>query len=216
MPRGGAKKASRGLETGHKPRRWTRTPTRWRRPGKSAPAPSESCCKPRACVLGGHPWSGPVGTRRPRAPGSVPALAVSALIGSEKRDLGSIVRGWGQAWSLPASECPGLGRMDRETRALAERYFRGGGRGDPSCSQVLGRVAFISEPASFSYADFVRSFLLPNLPCVFSSAFTEGWGGRRLWVTPTGRPDFDHLLRAYGTPQQRMCSPCLCTSRLTG
>ncbi|XP_069323573.1 2-oxoglutarate and iron-dependent oxygenase JMJD4 isoform X1 [Eulemur rufifrons] len=84
--------------------------------------------------------------------------------------------------------------MDRETRSLAERHFRGGGCG----GQAPGRVAFIPEPAAFSYADFVRGFLLPNLPCVFSGAFTEGWGGRRRWVTPAGRPDFDHLLRAYG------------------
>ncbi|XP_048212442.1 2-oxoglutarate and iron-dependent oxygenase JMJD4 isoform X2 [Perognathus longimembris pacificus] len=92
--------------------------------------------------------------------------------------------------------------MDRETRAFAERHFRslpgrvlgGGGGGEPARS----RVAFIQAPASFSYADFVKGFLLPNLPCVFSSAFTEGWGSRRRWVTPEGKPDFEYLLDKYG------------------
>ncbi|XP_011734868.2 2-oxoglutarate and iron-dependent oxygenase JMJD4 isoform X3 [Macaca nemestrina] len=88
--------------------------------------------------------------------------------------------------------------MDRETLALADRHFRGLGGGVPGVGQVPGRVAFVSEPGAFSYADFVRGFLLPNLPCVFSSAFTQGWGSRRRWVTPAGRPDFDHLLRTYG------------------
>ncbi|XP_025241774.1 jmjC domain-containing protein 4 isoform X2 [Theropithecus gelada] len=88
--------------------------------------------------------------------------------------------------------------MDRETLALADRHFRGLGGGVPGVGQAPGRVAFISEPGAFSYADFVRGFLLPNLPCVFSSAFTQGWGSRRRWVTPAGRPDFDHLLRTYG------------------
>ncbi|XP_045254040.1 2-oxoglutarate and iron-dependent oxygenase JMJD4 isoform X8 [Macaca fascicularis] len=88
--------------------------------------------------------------------------------------------------------------MDRETLALADRHFRGLGGGVPGVGQAPGRVAFVSEPGAFSYADFVRGFLLPNLPCVFSSAFTQGWGSRRRWVTPAGRPDFDHLLRTYG------------------
>ncbi|XP_033055355.1 2-oxoglutarate and iron-dependent oxygenase JMJD4 isoform X4 [Trachypithecus francoisi] len=88
--------------------------------------------------------------------------------------------------------------MDRETLALADRHFRGLGGGVPGIGQAPGRVAFVSEPGDFSYADFVRGFLLPNLPCVFSSAFTRGWGSRRRWVTPAGKPDFDHLLRTYG------------------
>uniref|UniRef100_A0A2I3HEA8 2-oxoglutarate and iron-dependent oxygenase JMJD4 n=1 Tax=Nomascus leucogenys TaxID=61853 RepID=A0A2I3HEA8_NOMLE len=88
--------------------------------------------------------------------------------------------------------------MDRETRALADRHFRGLGGDVPGGGHAPGRVAFVSEPGAFSYADFVRGFLLPNLPCVFSSAFTQGWGSRRRWVTPAGRPDFDHLLRTYG------------------
>ncbi|XP_045854813.1 2-oxoglutarate and iron-dependent oxygenase JMJD4 isoform X4 [Meles meles] len=89
--------------------------------------------------------------------------------------------------------------MDRETRAFAESHFRrlrgqpGGGAGAPP-----GRVDFIASPASFSYADFLKRYLLPNVPCVFSCAFTEAWGARRCWVTPGGRPDFQHLLRTYG------------------
>ncbi|KAI4085192.1 jumonji domain containing 4 [Homo sapiens] len=93
---------------------------------------------------------------------------------------------------------PVLSWMDRETRALADSHFRGLGVDVPGVGQAPGRVAFVSEPGAFSYADFVRGFLLPNLPCVFSSAFTQGWGSRRRWVTPAGRPDFDHLLRTYG------------------
>lgn len=92
--------------------------------------------------------------------------------------------------------------MDRETRIFAERYYRGlrdrvpsGGGPTPSS------VTFIQTPDAFSYADFVKGFLLPNLPCVFSSAFTEGWGSRRLWVTSEGKPDFEYLLQKYGMAQ---------------
>lgn len=88
--------------------------------------------------------------------------------------------------------------MDQETRALAERHFRGLGGGVPGGSGAPGRVAFIQAPSAFSYADFFRGFLLPNLPCVFSSAFTAAWGSRRRWVTAAGKPDFDYLLRKYG------------------
>lgn len=89
--------------------------------------------------------------------------------------------------------------MDRETRAFAESHFRRL-RGQPAggAGASPGRVDFIASPASFSYADFFKRYLLPNVPCVFSCAFTEGWGGRRRWVTPGGRPDFQHLLRTYG------------------
>ncbi|XP_021031739.1 2-oxoglutarate and iron-dependent oxygenase JMJD4 isoform X3 [Mus caroli] len=91
--------------------------------------------------------------------------------------------------------------MDRETRTFAERYYRGlrdpvpsGGGGGPTPSGVT----FIQTPDTFSYADFVKGFLLPNLPCVFSSAFTEGWGSRRRWVTSEGKPDFEYLQQKYG------------------
>ncbi|MBZ3882538.1 JmjC domain-containing protein 4 [Sciurus carolinensis] len=89
--------------------------------------------------------------------------------------------------------------MDRKTRAFAEQHFRDlGGRLHGAGGQAPSAVAFIKEPAAFSYADFFRGFLLPNLPCVFSSAFTEDWGSRRRWVTPEGKPDFEYLLQKYG------------------
>ncbi|XP_047632277.1 2-oxoglutarate and iron-dependent oxygenase JMJD4 isoform X3 [Phacochoerus africanus] len=89
--------------------------------------------------------------------------------------------------------------MDRQTRAFAESHFRGlqGGLSS-NVSPKLDHVDFIENPDSFSYADFFKGYLLPNLPCVFSSAFTEGWGSRRLWVTPSGKPNFDYLLQNYG------------------
>lgn len=93
--------------------------------------------------------------------------------------------------------------MDRETRVHAERHFRGLRDGVPGGGGTPGRVAFIQAPETFSYADFFRGFLLPNLPCVFSRAFTEAWGSRRRWVTPAGKPDLDHLLRKYGEGQVR-------------
>ncbi|XP_060053395.1 2-oxoglutarate and iron-dependent oxygenase JMJD4 isoform X5 [Erinaceus europaeus] len=89
--------------------------------------------------------------------------------------------------------------MDRETRLFAENYFRSA-RG-PLPGRVCpppARVDWIEKPESFSYADFFKGYLLPNVPCVFSSTFTEGWGSRRRWVTADGKPDFDHLLRNYG------------------
>uniref|UniRef100_A0A452SBU2 2-oxoglutarate and iron-dependent oxygenase JMJD4 n=1 Tax=Ursus americanus TaxID=9643 RepID=A0A452SBU2_URSAM len=89
--------------------------------------------------------------------------------------------------------------MDRETRAFAESHFqRLRGRPAGAVGATPGRVDFIESPDSFSYADFFKGYLLPNVPCVFSSAFTEGWGSRRRWVTPGGKPDFEHLLRNYG------------------
>ncbi|XP_025843139.1 2-oxoglutarate and iron-dependent oxygenase JMJD4 isoform X2 [Vulpes vulpes] len=89
--------------------------------------------------------------------------------------------------------------MDRETRVFAESHFRGlRGRPAGGVGASPGRVDFIERPDSFSYADFFKRYLLPNVPCVFSSAFTEGWGSRRHWVTAAGKPDFEHLLRKYG------------------
>ncbi|XP_037656929.1 2-oxoglutarate and iron-dependent oxygenase JMJD4-like isoform X6 [Choloepus didactylus] len=89
--------------------------------------------------------------------------------------------------------------MDRETRVFAERHFRGlhGCLPGGAC-RTPERADFIEKPDSFSYADFFKGYLLPNLPCVFSSAFTEGWGSRRHWVTRSGKPDFDYLLQKYG------------------
>ncbi|XP_044772737.1 2-oxoglutarate and iron-dependent oxygenase JMJD4 isoform X2 [Neomonachus schauinslandi] len=89
--------------------------------------------------------------------------------------------------------------MDRETRAFAESHFRRlRGRPAGGAGATPGRVDFIESPDSFSYADFFKGYLLPNVPCVFSSSFTEGWGSRRRWVTPDGKPAFEHLLRNYG------------------
>ncbi|KAM6148622.1 2-oxoglutarate and iron-dependent oxygenase JMJD4 [Erethizon dorsatum] len=88
--------------------------------------------------------------------------------------------------------------MDRKTRAAAEQHFRGAEGGVQGGGLVPRGVAFIPDPCAFSYADFVTGFLLPNLPCVFSSAFTESWGSRRRWVTPAGKPDFEYLVRKYG------------------
>ncbi|XP_070374133.1 2-oxoglutarate and iron-dependent oxygenase JMJD4 isoform X2 [Equus asinus] len=89
--------------------------------------------------------------------------------------------------------------MDRETRVFAESHFRGlRGRLPGRVGRTPDRVDFIERPDAFSYADFVKGYLLPNEPCVFSSAFTEGWGSRSHWVTPGGKPDFEYLLRHYG------------------
>ncbi|XP_016058991.1 PREDICTED: jmjC domain-containing protein 4 isoform X3 [Miniopterus natalensis] len=107
--------------------------------------------------------------------------------------------------------------MDRETRVFAESHFRGlRGRLPGGVCPTPDRVDFIETPDSFSYTDFFKGYLLPNVPCVFSSAFTEGWGSRRHWVTPSGKPDFDYLLQNYGTSLPRAYSPCLCTSHPTG
>lgn len=89
--------------------------------------------------------------------------------------------------------------MDRETRVFAESHFRGlRGRLPGGVCPTPDRVDFIETPDSFSYTDFFKGYLLPNVPCVFSSAFTEDWGSRRHWVTPSGKPDFDYLLQNYG------------------
>lgn len=82
---------------------------------------------------------------------------------------------------------------------FAESHFRGlRGRLPSMVCPTPDRVDFIEKPDSFSYTDFFKSYLLPNVPCVFSSAFTEDWGSRKHWVTPSGKPDFDYLLQNYG------------------
>ncbi|XP_033621922.1 2-oxoglutarate and iron-dependent oxygenase JMJD4 [Fukomys damarensis] len=102
----------------------------------------------------------------------------------------------------PWTRCP-LGSEEAKDRAhhrvhSGGRHFRAvGGRIQAGGLAPLG-VAFIPDPCAFSYADFVTGFLLPNLPCVFSSAFTASWGSRRRWVTPEGKPDFKYLLSKYG------------------
>lgn len=89
--------------------------------------------------------------------------------------------------------------MDRETRLFAENYFRGAGSRLPAagCPRPQ-QVDFIEAPDALSYADFVKRYLLPNVPCVFSQAFTESWGCRKRWVTPSGQPDWEYLLQNYG------------------
>ncbi|XP_015269597.1 PREDICTED: jmjC domain-containing protein 4 isoform X2 [Gekko japonicus] len=89
--------------------------------------------------------------------------------------------------------------MDRDTFACATKFFRdysGQPRG-ASC-QPHNHVDYIEKPDTFTYADFFKDYLIPNDPCVFSAKFTEGWGSRRKWVTPDGKPNFDYLLRTFG------------------
>lgn len=103
---------------------------------------------------------------------------------------------------------PSWPRMDRETRLFAENYFRSARGPLPGrLCPTPARVDWIEKPESFSYADFFKGYLLPNVPCVFSSTFTEGWGSRRRWVTADGKPDFDHLLRNYGQDGTRPPGP---------
>lgn len=122
----------------------------------------------------------------PNSPATLPALAYPAPV-----PLQTPIRS-------PDAAAP-LARMDRETRLFAESHFRGlRGRLPGGVCPTLDCVDFIENPDSFSYADFFKGYLLPNVPCVFSSAFTETWGSRRHWVTPSGKPNFDYLLRNYG------------------
>ncbi|XP_030045757.1 2-oxoglutarate and iron-dependent oxygenase JMJD4 [Microcaecilia unicolor] len=60
------------------------------------------------------------------------------------------------------------------------------------------QVEYIEDPDSFTYSEFFRRFLLSNSPCVLSARFTDGWGSRRCWVSPRGKPNFDHLLQNFG------------------
>ncbi|CAI5789204.1 JmjC domain-containing protein [Podarcis lilfordi] len=89
--------------------------------------------------------------------------------------------------------------MDRDTFAYSTKFFRdysGPTRG-ASC-QSHEHVDYIEKPEIFTYADFFKDYLIPNDPCVFSAKFTEGWGSRRKWVTPDGKPNFEYLLRTFG------------------
>ncbi|KAJ1733009.1 hypothetical protein LPJ61_001772 [Coemansia biformis] len=51
-----------------------------------------------------------------------------------------------------------------------------------------------------SVEDFVREYLVPNLPVVLGPRFTDDWPARRLWVAD-GRPDFVRLASLYGGAQ---------------
>ncbi|XP_077160178.1 2-oxoglutarate and iron-dependent oxygenase JMJD4 [Paroedura picta] len=89
--------------------------------------------------------------------------------------------------------------MDRDTFACATKFFRDYSsppRG--ASSQPHDHVDYIEKPETFTYADFFKDYLIPNDPCVFSAKFTEGWGSRRKWVTPDGKPNFEYLLRTFG------------------
>ncbi|KAJ7415209.1 JmjC domain-containing protein 4 [Willisornis vidua] len=89
--------------------------------------------------------------------------------------------------------------MDRATFARSTAFFRdSSGSPQGSAGIPAGHVDFIERVDSFSYSDFFREFLIPNRPCLFSAALTEGWPSRRFWVTRDGRPNFEHLLREFG------------------
>ena len=46
---------------------------------------------------------------------------------------------------------------------------------------------------------FVEEFLLKNEPCIFGESVTKNWKARRLWLGEGGRPDFDYLIKEFGT-----------------
>ncbi|XP_001376273.2 2-oxoglutarate and iron-dependent oxygenase JMJD4 [Monodelphis domestica] len=90
--------------------------------------------------------------------------------------------------------------MDGETYVYASKFF-GKHQGSPLAyerfCQPHANVDYIKRE-SFTYLDFFKGYLLPNLPCVFSSSFTKSWGSRKYWVTQDGKPNFDHLLGNFG------------------
>ncbi|KAI9189847.1 hypothetical protein H9P43_001280 [Blastocladiella emersonii ATCC 22665] len=52
---------------------------------------------------------------------------------------------------------------------------------------------------SLTRAEFVREFMLPNLPVLIGPSATSEWRARREWVDPaTGRPNLDFLRSAFG------------------
>ncbi|XP_038611721.1 2-oxoglutarate and iron-dependent oxygenase JMJD4 isoform X2 [Tachyglossus aculeatus] len=65
-------------------------------------------------------------------------------------------------------------------------------------SRPRGPVDFIEEASALGYGDFFGGYVLPNVPCLLSAAFTAGWGGRARWVAPAGGPDFAYLRRRFG------------------
>ncbi|XP_060638673.2 2-oxoglutarate and iron-dependent oxygenase JMJD4 [Anolis sagrei] len=89
--------------------------------------------------------------------------------------------------------------MDRDTFSHATKFFRDySGLPRGASGQLHEHVDYIEKPEIFTYADFFKDYLIPNDPCVFSAKFTEGWGSRRNWVTPDGKPNFEYLLRTFG------------------
>ncbi|CAG0918410.1 unnamed protein product [Notodromas monacha] len=48
------------------------------------------------------------------------------------------------------------------------------------------------------YEEFWNRFLVPGVPCILSSSFTDGWKARKTWVKD-GRPDIVHLRDKYGS-----------------
>ncbi|XP_043831308.1 2-oxoglutarate and iron-dependent oxygenase JMJD4 isoform X2 [Dromiciops gliroides] len=90
--------------------------------------------------------------------------------------------------------------MDRETCIYASKLLGRHWESPPAYERFCQRGASVDyiKAESFTYLDFFKGYLLPNFPCVFSSAFTQGWGSRKYWVTQDGKPNFDHLLRNFG------------------
>lgn len=50
-----------------------------------------------------------------------------------------------------------------------------------------------------TYLMFVEEHLLKNELCIFGESVTKNWKARRLWLREGGRPDFDYLLKEFGT-----------------
>ncbi|KAM9101973.1 2-oxoglutarate and iron-dependent oxygenase JMJD4 [Sarcophilus harrisii] len=100
----------------------------------------------------------------------------------------------------PGVPAPAWLGMDRETLAPASKLCAGRRGPPPTAEAVSGPRASVDfiQAESFTYPDFFKGYLLPNVPCVFSSAFTQDWGSRKSWVTREGKPNFDHLLGSFG------------------
>uniref|UniRef100_A0A672SZ83 JmjC domain-containing protein n=1 Tax=Sinocyclocheilus grahami TaxID=75366 RepID=A0A672SZ83_SINGR len=48
-----------------------------------------------------------------------------------------------------------------------------------------------------AYSKFIKNYLIPNQPCMFSKKFTEDWNCRKKWVTADGKPNLQRLLQEF-------------------
>ncbi|RMC04628.1 hypothetical protein DUI87_17795 [Hirundo rustica rustica] len=69
---------------------------------------------------------------------------------------------------------------------------------DSPCLSSRGPRGFYRQSRFLHLFRFFRDYLLPNHPCIFSAKFTQDWGSRKTWVTPEGKPNFEHLLKEFG------------------
>ncbi|KAF5892444.1 jmjC domain-containing protein 4, partial [Clarias magur] len=84
--------------------------------------------------------------------------------------------------------------MDRETFGACSSLVK---LERQPCAQLQPSHCLHYIQTEIPYSQFYSKHLLPNRPCMFSSAFTQNWSCRSRWVGPDAKPDFHALLQEF-------------------